>query len=678
MDCVRSPKKWLILLFLPVPFIFYWYTCLPSVGLADSIRFINDIKHLTLSTDVNNHNLTVLWGWIVQFFPFGDIAYRGNLSCALTGGLAIGIFYISLYSIHRCWVTALVSSLFLMVSHSMWWHSTFLYEYAMNALFITIAIYLYGQLYRTNLIRYLYGLFFLSGLAIFQHYLLGSILVGSTAALVWRVAMRKDKPWPAIWRSTLFFLIGLVPWLLTFIHDVSISHSIAQTFSSAFGGPYKKLYFTKPLQNGLADYLFLIFMQFPSLYLLPVFLGLYSFLRSWKLNESSIGLIFTFIPVVLFEIGLSTWLWSLFAQYLPSFILLAFWASFVIYKITHHPKVVRSLLLRWFLTIAVVLSLMWNVYFYAHLSQWGENQNSMWHSQFNNNFTFNYYRTNEFIANPDKRNYHDISDFCDLVFKELPPHAEYWNNESVLYYQFKLYYQQFYHRRLDMDIQEASFSKAIFAQRIRQAYLSGKDFFLNSLGWPVSEYMSELPDRKDYHFNEFKLNDKWWVYKLVTLREKKNLDKTLWHKWDFLPTDRPVLINLTDDNVLDFHEGYVLFQQNMEKYGPYWENDDQIFFTPYKQGGEIGFLLRFDKIFTGKLAITFTTAPDAGIIEVQLNNIPLTTVPIDLYSQNIYIKKVDFKDVPFQKGNNILTIKVIGHNDSSSSMCLGVDTIEIR
>ena len=214
-------------------------------------------------------------------------------------------------------------------------------------------------------------------------------------------------------------------------------------------------------------------------------------------------------------------------------------------------------------------------------------------------------------------------------------------------------------------------------EQITQVFCSDKlpvnPIALYSIGWGTPD---QLRGQLSVMLNWVSVADR---NHLPSMIGNKNLpDNVLWHRWDFLPTDRPVLINLTDDNVLDFHEGHILYQQGMEQYGPYWKNDDQIFFNPYKQGAEIGFLLRFAKIFTGKLAITFTTAPDAGIIEVLLNNIPLTTVPIDLYSKDIYIKTADLEDVPFQKGNNILTIKVIGHNDQSLSMCLGVDTIEIR
>ena len=683
MGPVQLKKNWLIFLFIPIPFLFYGYTCLHSIGLGDSALFIDEIKNLKLSTYVNNHNLTTLWGWLVQILPTGNIAYKGNLSCVFAGSAAIGIFFIALYLTHRCWLTALISTLFLMISHSMWWHATYLADYGMNTVFVALTLYLYVQLHRTGSVKYLYTLFFLSGLALFQHYLLGSILVGAIAALLWRSFQKKEKAWPLLWKSAILFLIGLIPWMLTFQHDVSISHSISNTISGCLGGPFRTAYFKQPFWNGIVEYSFLIFIQFPSLYLLAVVPGLYFFLRSWKLNESSIGVFFTFLPVIVFELGLDTW--AIFAQYLSTFIILAFWASFVVYKIVHHRKIIKSSFLKYLLLSAVILSLGWTPYFYGHLSRWGNDPNSIWFSRYNNSLSYNTYRVNEFLANPNKRGYHDIAEVCNLILAKLPPHAEFCDSDSRLYFQLQLYYQQFYHRRLDVDFYLINsflfpnwgIDQKTFAQKIKYAYLNGKAFFLNSMGWPESDYLSGLPDRQNYQFEKFRLNDNWWVYKLITLKDKRSIDPTLWHRWDLLPSNKPVLINLTIENVLDFHEGYVLFQQDMVQYGPYWKNDDQIFFKPDKQGSEIGFLLRFNKAFKSTLTIKLTTAFDAGIVEIFLNDIPLAPNPIDLYSLGVYNKAFKFENASFINGNNIITMQVIGKNDRSSSMNLGVDTIEI-
>ncbi len=677
-------KNWFIYLFIPIPFIFYWYTCLPSIGLGDSVLFIHAIKQLIIKTWVNNHNVTAIWGWFFQFLPIGDIAYRGNLSCVFSSSIAICIFYTSIYLLHRCWMTAIVSSLFLMISHSVWWHGTDLADYSMNTVFVTIALYLYVKLFKTGLAKYLYILFFVCGLAVFQHYLLGSLLIGAIATLVTRLLKRKEKAWPLLWKATVCFFIGLIPWLLTFSHDVSINHSVTQTISGMLGGPFKTLFFKRPLWSGIVEYFTLLFLQFPSPYLLIIALGSYFFSRTWKLHECSVGIILTITPVVVFGLGIDTW--ALFAQMISTYIILAFWASFVIYWIINHPYFNKSLLLRTLLTITTIFSLVWTIYFYAHLSHWGEDPRNIWSPRFNNSYTFNYYHLNEFLANPNKKNYHDISDACHLMLAKLPPYAEYWDNDSRLFFQMKEYYQQYYHKRLDLNIQLVnSFGfpnwgsdKNTFGQRLKNAYLSGKNLFLSSLGHPFASLLANLPDKSKYQFKRFYLNDKLWVYKLITIRDANLTNENyLWTRWDFLPTDKSVLINLSLDNVLDFHEGNVFLQQDMSLFGPLWKNEDQVFFSPEKQGSSIGFLLRFNQSFKGNLTINLTTAFDAAIVEVLLNNKPLTKEPLDLYTISVSNQKFEFSNIIFENENNILSIRVIGKNDKSSDMKLGVDTIEI-
>ena len=679
----RLSQKLFIFLFFPIPFLFYGYFCLPSIGMGDSALFIHRIGHLGISTWVNNHNITVLWGWLIEHLPLGDQAYRGNLSCVLAGALAIGIFYVALYAIHRCWLTALVSSLFLMVSHSMWWHSTVLAEYAVNAVFMATAIYLYGRLQRTGDLKYLYALFFLSGLGVFQHALLGCLLIGSLAALLWRMGRRKDNPWRILGKSALYFFIGFTPWLLTFIYEVNFYHSIVQPLSGAMGGQFKTLFFKRSLWSGFREYLFLVFMQFPSPYLFPAAIGVFYFVRSWRWTESTLGLIFTFIPIIVFEIGLNTW--ALFAQYLSTFIILAFWASFVVYKTIHHPIVIRSAIIRWLLALAAALSLGWTVYFYAHISRWGNDPNSFWCLRYNNAYSYNCFRSNEYLANPNKRNYHDIAEFCNLILRKLPSNAQYWDSDSRFYFQLKAYYQEAYHRRPDINVMLVnSFGlpnwgadRKAFEQSIEQAYLKNKDLFLCSTGEPFTDFLSKLPDKQKYHFKKYYLNDAHWIYKLLTVKDKDLKDNTLWKKGDLIPSDKPSLINLTLGNV-DSHQGEIFWEQDMARYGPFWENDDQVLFKPYFQGAGIAFRLRFPKSLKGNMVLNVTTDSVAGAVEIWFNSVSLTSAPIDLFSRGIFVKKIVFKGVFFEKGDNVILIRVVGRNKNSSpTTVLGIDTIAI-
>ena len=111
--------------------------------------------------------------------------------------------------------------------------------------------------------------------------------------------------------------------------------------------------------------------------------------------------------------------------------------------------------------------------------------------------------------------------------------------------------------------------------------------------------------------------------------------------------------------------------------GPYWKNNDQISFNPSKLNAQISFLLRFAKAFKTKLSLNLTTSYDFGTIVILLNNTCITKSPIDLYSSNVYFKKLEFDNVSFEKGNNILSIQIVGKNASSTAMKIGIDTITI-
>lgn len=146
-------------------------------------------------------------------------------------------------------------------------------------------------------------------------------------------------------------------------------------------------------------------------------------------------------------------------------------------------------------------------------------------------------------------------------------------------------------------------------------------------------------------------------------------------KSSFLPTKRPVLINLTIDDVLDV-DGYLNYSQDMTPSG-HWDNDDQVFYNPSRAGAMIRFLLRSQKAYKGNLALHLTTAFDAGLVKVSLNDVALKNSPIDLYSPGIHNTKYELRNISFAKGDNILTFQVIGKNSKSKGMCLGIDTIEI-
>src|SRR5262245_3489243 len=122
--------------FVVLPFLFYGLTAARTIGMSDTAILIFDIQSLNLSTQVNGHNLTLLLGKLFSLVPLGDLALRGNLMSVFSGGLAVTLFYFLLCRCLRTRLAAAMTSTVLMVSHSMWWHSTITESYAMNACLI--------------------------------------------------------------------------------------------------------------------------------------------------------------------------------------------------------------------------------------------------------------------------------------------------------------------------------------------------------------------------------------------------------------------------------------------------------------------------------------------------------------------------------------------------------------
>lgn len=127
------------LLLLPIsiiPFIFYFLSAAPDIGLGDTALLADQMQKLNLNSHVNNHNWTILIGHLFTYLPLDSLAFKGTLSSVFQGGIAIILFYLLLRQLSVSCLYALLLSAILMVSHSFWWHSTLLESYAGNAIFV--------------------------------------------------------------------------------------------------------------------------------------------------------------------------------------------------------------------------------------------------------------------------------------------------------------------------------------------------------------------------------------------------------------------------------------------------------------------------------------------------------------------------------------------------------------
>ena len=132
------------------PFAFYIATCSRTIGLGDSAMLMEAIRELNLGTHANSHNLTVILGRLIAVLPLGSASFQANLASALAGATTIALFSWVLYRTTGSLLAAAVTTGVTTVSHSMWWHSTIVESYALNALFTVATLGLLASLHNKH------------------------------------------------------------------------------------------------------------------------------------------------------------------------------------------------------------------------------------------------------------------------------------------------------------------------------------------------------------------------------------------------------------------------------------------------------------------------------------------------------------------------------------------------
>ena len=668
-------------------FVFYIYTVAPTIGLGDTALLLDGIQVCKINTHVNNHNITVLLGWLFSFLPSDNIAFKGNLMSAFAGGLAITFYYALIKHIFQSTTTALVSALFLMVSYSMWWHSTIVECYAVNAIFTVIVLYLLASLQNNYRDKTLYWLFFTAGLSVFNHVQMGIIAIGAATFLALTIIgllFRKAVKHAAMlfWRCSLSFFLGFLPYLITFIKDVYLSRNFKLIFSQAFGGDFKSVMFKGNILYSLKDVGVLSFLQFPSPFLLCIPVGLVLLWRRWRFSKSFIALLVMFLVNTCFFMFYNTW--DKFAFLLPSFVILAFWGAYGIQPLLRLLSQKSKLLLRGGIVLLLIFSLGFPIYFYSHISTWAESPQSIWHQRFNNLYTENSHRVHEYVINPNKRHYYDIEEFATLLFEKLPANAIYIDDDSRVYYPID-YYQKYYHKRPDISVylinswgfEDWGLSKAKFQTLLKYAYTTDKDLFLISTKHPFDQFLYQPGNSQTFAFSKFQLDRTRWIYKLVTQKEETSTEQFDTSLPSFVIHETSSLLaDVEYKDVVYFKDAY-LVEQNMLGYGQLWKNNNHLFVGAISPGAEVAFLVQSARRISASMKFVLTTAPDFGMVDIWLND-SIIAHNIDLYTKDVSLRRVEIEDIECQAGLNELKFVVTGKNSLSSSYKIGIDYFEMK
>jgi hypothetical protein len=401
----------------------------------------------------------------------------------------------------------------------MWWHSTIVESYALNGLFVVMGLGLLASLRRRETERKLLALFFLSGLALFNHVQMGILAVGAITYFVARAARsgRMGLRWVSRMgpRCSLAFGLGLLPWLVLFVRDVA-RDGVGHTLWQASGGPFHGIMLKGDLLSSLNDAAYLTVLQFPSVYFVAVLAGAVGLVRSWGASPSLFAVLAVFGLNTSFFMTYNTW--DKFAFLLPSFLILAFAGVFTVERVVRWTSGQRARIA--FAVVLFASSLVMPIYLYAQLSRWGERP-GFWHARYNNEYTSNTHDCAEFIANPNKRNYNDIAIFAARLFEKLPQGAILIDSDSRTFYPLR-YFQIYGHERPDLRLRLVNswgfdgwgLSRRDFVELLERAHANGEDLFLVSLGHPFEDILAQEKLLERFRFEPFALDSERWIYTL--------------------------------------------------------------------------------------------------------------------------------------------------------------------
>jgi hypothetical protein len=497
---------------------FYGSTMCRWIGLGDTALLLNEMVELQLNSHVNNHKLAVAAGHVLSRLPFGELAWRVNLTSVIFGtATMVVMFAVALRTLKTVWL-ALGATLAVAVTHSMWWHSTIVENYAVSALAtVTFLLLLLRDEEREDSQNF-YAACVVAGLAGVNHVQMGILAV---AALVYAIGQRKKGELVArLAKMAGFYLLGFLPYLLLLLRDMQRAPDAVKVLYWAFGGDFGSRMFDFDAGKVFRPLLTEFFIQFPSPMLVFVGLGIYYVGEVSWYPKTNLAITVAFFINTAFFAQFHTW--DKFAFLLQSFLVCGYWGIIGIrYGLELAAK--REPRARPAVLAALGAAVLMPPLIYASFASWGREE-GFWHQRFNNNFTINTHDCASYIGNPNKSGWDDVAVVSELLLEKLPEKAIFLDDDARLFYPLDQYYQRHLKRRPDIKFMMSNswgfenwgLSEDAFV-RLALSSLRTTRVFMVSTQAPHTGTIAKLAERGVVP-QRFELDAHHWVYELVVAR----------------------------------------------------------------------------------------------------------------------------------------------------------------
>jgi hypothetical protein len=442
-----SPVAVSTLLFLPVPALFYLLTTAPGLAHADQAILIGAMHSGVLHSGATSHNLTVAIGYLaLHGLPCGEMVYRANLVSTAFATFAVGVFFALAQRLTGNTLVAAFAALFLMVSHSMWWHATVAEVYAANAFLCVAILYCLLRFDHEGSVGWLDAAAALSGFAIFNHAQMGIWLPATAAAVA--VGKHNQSRLSAAMRACLFYVLGFLPYAIIVVRDMLAGGSAANTMGEVAGGEFKNLFFTVTTQAFVATgRLFLLQWGWLSPYLAYCALGFVWLIRRREHRATSAAAAVAFAINTVFFAFYPTW--DRFAFLLVSFVVLSYFGAVGLHlawgALANRGRL-GALAFLGVNTIACAHPLL----FFSRLPETARTS-SFWADYRVYPETRYTMVDGRYLANPDKGGYHATERYIRLTFDSLPPGSVILDHLARTFFQFQ-HAQRFRGQRPDVQV----------------------------------------------------------------------------------------------------------------------------------------------------------------------------------------------------------------------------------
>ena len=448
--------------FFLVPALFYGFSAARSPLWLDATLILDSARSLTLSAWVNIHNLFNVLGFLwLRLFAWVDPCHALTLLAALFGALTVLFFYLIFLEFRRGPFFPAAAALAVMLSHSLWWHSSIIEVYTLNAFLISVMLLALLRWETRGNSGYLALAFGALGFGVSNHVLMGLFVPAFAVLPAWMRFVRKRRiGGRALLLAALCLAAGGGLYAFVFLRDVAgnmgpstgFAEAFGRTWLKATGGEFRDYMFTEGLSRSEMrfwrwNYPFLWLMNFPSAAILLGFYGLVRWVRDREVSGTLVFLLTAMAAQIIWSANY--FIWDMFAFSMPVYLMFGVLAGYGLCRLAGTGRKGRLL------AFIAVPTFLVPLFLYPALARSGGEGSAV------RRYFAHYevvptvrpvWNPEPYIINPWKGGFDDVNRVIGPLLERLPEGAVLLAGDPTVDFPLKYYYRSVLGRRPDIEL----------------------------------------------------------------------------------------------------------------------------------------------------------------------------------------------------------------------------------